>query len=128
MSVSAKLVGGGVLSTRVSGSPSAQTTATISGLSYLTVSSSPARVSSVTLYASAWAGSEGHYGQIVNIEGVTKNSKVDLQPTVEQLKIFHEKDIAFSTVNEGGIVVVHVIGDRPTNDYTMQVTITEVIV
>lgn len=84
-------------------------------------------LSSVTLLASAWAGSDSLYSQVVTIDGVTEYSKVDLLPSVEQLAIFHNKDVAFVTENENGVVTVYAIGDKPTNDYTMQVSITEVI-
>ena len=40
--------------------------------------------------------------------------------------IFHDKDLAFVTENEDGVVTVYSIGDKPTNDYTIQVSITEV--
>lgn len=86
-----------------------------------------ARTAHVTLLASAWEGSDGFFSQVVEVDGVTMFSQVDLKPSAEQLAIFHEKDIAFSTENEDGVVTVHVIGDRPTNDYTMQVSITEVV-
>ena len=56
-----------------------------------------------------------------------KYSKVDLLPSVEQLAIFHNKDVAFVTENEDGVVTVYAIGDKPTSDYTMQVSITEVV-
>ncbi len=85
-----------------------------------------ARISEVTLLASAWVGNESPYSQVVNVNGVTKNSQVDLTPSVEQLDIFHEKDLAFVTENEGGVVTVYAIGQKPQNDYTIQVTITEV--
>jgi hypothetical protein len=85
-----------------------------------------AKVASVTLLASAWDGSGKLYSQVVSIDGTTPYSKVDLQPSVEQLAIFHEKDIAFSTENEDGVITAYVIGDKPTNDYTIQATITEV--
>lgn len=84
--------------------------------------------SSVTLRASAWAGADDPYSQVVSIEGVTPNSKVDLLPSVEQLAIFHDKDIAFVTENEDGVVTVYAIGDKPTRDYTIEVCITEVVV
>jgi hypothetical protein len=87
-----------------------------------------AKVAYVNLLASAWVGTDGLYSQVVEIDGVTEFSQVDLKPSAEQLAIFHEKDIAFSTENEDGVVTVHVIGDRPTNDYKMQVSITEVVV
>jgi hypothetical protein len=47
---------------------------------------------------------------------------------VEQLAIFHNKDVAFVTENEDGVVTVYAIGDKPTQDYTIQVSITEVVV
>ena len=93
-----------------------------SGGSYATT-----RLTSVTLNASAWISEEDLlHSQVVAIDGVTEHSKVDLQPSVEQLAIFHEKDIAFVAENDGGNVTVFAIGDKPTNDYTIQATITEV--
>ena len=80
----------------------------------------------VTILADAWVGDESPYSQVVKIEGVTEYSQVDLKPSVEQLAIFHEKDLAFVTENEDGVVTVYAIGDKPTNDYTMQVSILEV--
>ena len=84
------------------------------------------RVSSVKLSASAWEGNSSPYSQVVNVEGVTENSKVDLNPTVEQQSIFKDKDITLVTENDDGEVTVYCIGQKPMNDYTMQVTITEV--
>lgn len=82
----------------------------------------------ITILASAWVGEHSPYSQVVEVAGVTDYSKVDLQPSVEQLAIFHEKDLAFVTENEDGVVTVYAIGDKPQNDYTMQATITEVVV
>lgn len=85
-----------------------------------------ARIGVVNLPASAWQGDDNLYSQVVSIEGVTENSQVDLTPDVQQLAVFYEKDLAFVTENEDGIVTVYAIGQKPTNDYTIQVTITEV--
>jgi hypothetical protein len=85
-----------------------------------------AKISSVELLSGSWVGSGNLYSQVVNISGVTENSQVDLTPSIEQLAIFYEKDIAFVTENDGGVVTVYVIGQKPQNDYTVQVTITEV--
>ena len=88
-----------------------------------------ARLSSVTLLASNWTtGAESLHSQVVTISGITEYSKVDLLPSVEQLAIFHNKDVAFVTENEDGVVTVYAIGDKPLLDYTMQVQITEVAV
>lgn len=81
----------------------------------------------ISLPSSSWDEiGDNQYSQIVNIDGVTEYSKVDLQPALEQLAIFHEKDVTFVTENDGGIITVYCIGQKPTNDYTMQATITEV--
>lgn len=87
---------------------------------------SQSRIGEVTLLASAWTGSGYLYSQVVKIVGVTAYSQVDLTPSVEQLAIFYEKDLAFVTENDSGVVTVYAIGQKPQNDYTMQVTITEV--
>lgn len=86
------------------------------------------RIGTVELLASAWVGDASPYSQVVTISGVTPYSKVELDPSVEQLVIFHDKDLAFTTENEDGVVTVYAIGDKPQNDYTMQVTIKEVSV
>ena len=62
----------------------------------------------------------------VNNAVITPNSKVDLQPSPEQLAIFHEKDLTFTAINRGGNVRVCVVGQQPTQEYTIQVTATEV--
>lgn len=87
-----------------------------------------AKVAYVTLLASAWTEKDGLYSQVVTVDGVTEYSQVDLKPSAEQLTLFHEKDLAFTTENEDGIVTVYAIGDKPTNDYTIQVSVTEVVV
>lgn len=72
-------------------------------------------------------GVENTYYQEIYIEGVTANSKIDLNPSVMQLAHFHEKDIAFVVENENGQVTVYCVGQMPTEAYTIQVTITEVL-
>ena len=89
---------------------------------------SKATIGEVTLLASEWEGSNSLYSQKVEVAGVTGNSQVDLTPSVEQLAIFYEKDLTFVTENDGGVVTVYAIGQKPANDYTIQVTITEVSV
>ena len=86
------------------------------------------RTATITLYASKWVSdSDKQYSQVVAIADVTSNSKIDLQPTPEQLSVFHQKDIAFVAENDDGVVTVYCIGQKPQNDYTIQVTITEVL-
>ena len=85
-----------------------------------------AKIGYITILASAWQGDNNLYSQVVNLNGVTKNTQVDLTPSIEQLAIFYNKDLAFVTENENGVVTVYAIGQKPQNDYTIQVTMTEV--
>ena len=85
-----------------------------------------AKISSVILLASGWVGDSSPYSQVVDIDGVTARSRVDLNPSVEQLGIFYNKDLTFVAVNNAGVVTVYAIGDKPANDYIIQATITEV--
>jgi hypothetical protein len=89
---------------------------------------STSRISYVTLESSKWKGSSSPYSQVVTISGTTPNSKIDINPTVEQLSIFHYKDLAFVVEDDKGKITVYCIGQKPENDYTMQVTITEVAI
>lgn len=87
-----------------------------------------ARIGEIQLLANGWVGEASPFSQVVEVAGATENSQVDLTPSVEQLAIFHQKDLAFVTENDGGVVTVYAIGQKPTADYTIQVTITEVAV
>lgn len=82
--------------------------------------------SSVTLLAAAWEGSGEAYSQVVKIPGVTAHTKVDLQPTFEQLTEFHYLTLGFVAENDDGTVTVYAIGDKPVGDHTIQITKTEV--
>ena len=86
-----------------------------------------ALIGEVTLLANKWVGDESPYSQVVEVVGATEHSQVDLTPSVEQLDTFYEKDLAFVTENDNGVITVYAIGDKPANDYTIQVTITEVV-
>ena len=99
-------------------------TLTINGTKFTVVT--PVPVTTVTLLANKWIGEDNLYSQVVSIPNVTPYTKVDLQPTPEQLAIFYEKDITFTTENDNGVVTVFVIGTKPLNNYTMQVTVVEV--
>lgn len=95
--------------------------------SLVTAPASSARIAYVNLPASKWTGSGNLYSQVVSIAGITENSQVNLAPSVEQLAVFYEKDLTFVTENDGGVVTVYVIGQKPQNDYTIQADIVEVI-
>ena len=99
-------------------------TLTVNGVTYEVVT--PVPVSSITLYESEWVGEDGAYYQVVELAGVTPYTKVDLQPSPEQVAIFRNKALGFVTENVDGVIRVHSIGAKPMNTYTIQVTMTEV--
>lgn len=70
------------------------------------------------------------YGQVVNVNNavITENSKVDLQINSEQMVVFYQKDLAFVTENDDGVVTVYCVGNIPENDYTVRAVVTEVLV
>lgn len=78
----------------------------------------------ITLQASDWKGEESPYYQVVTIPGVTERSKVDLQIDADLAELFHDKDLALVTENEDGVVTVFAIGDKPSQNYTVQAVIT----
>jgi hypothetical protein len=86
---------------------------------------------SVTIYANKWVqASDNRWYQVVEVSNatITSRSKVDLQPDSEQLAIFHQKDLAFVTENDEGVVSVYCVGQKPMNDYEIQAIVTEVAV
>lgn len=81
----------------------------------------------ITLSVQNWTNTNSPYSQIIAMNGVSATSKVDLQPTPEQLIYFQDQEISLVTLNDNGIVTVYAIGAKPTIDLTMQVIITEVV-
>ncbi len=108
-----------------------------SALPYMSVDSFILPTSaSVTIYPDKWEQTTDENGNVIdnryyqyvtiNNATITPNSKIDLQPRPEDLVIFHEKDLAFMAVNAGGQVRICVVGQKPTQQYTFQATVTEV--
>lgn len=68
------------------------------------------------------------YGQVVTVSNatITEYSKVDLQVSSEQLVLFSNMSLAFVAENDDGVITVYCVGEIPVDDYTLQVTVTEV--
>ena len=62
----------------------------------------------------------------VNNAIVTSNSKIDLQPSPEQLAVFAQNDVTFTAINAEGNVRVCVVGEKPMGTYIINATVTEV--
>lgn len=84
------------------------------------------KTSAVSLPASGWTEATNIYSQVVTVSGATVNSKIDIYPTPEQLIELQSAGIALVAVNEDGVVTVYALNNKPTSDYNMQVTLTEV--
>lgn len=84
------------------------------------------RVSTITLAAANWAGSVAPYSQVVEIDTVTTDTKVELNPTVSQVVKLQNDDIALMVENNGGIVTIYSFGGKPSESMVMQVTLQEV--
>ena len=84
------------------------------------------KISTIFLPASGWTEAANVYSQVVAVSGITVNSKVDICPTPEQLVELQVDGTVMMAVNEDGIVTVYALNNKPTSDYSMQVTLTEV--
>lgn len=93
------------------------------------VTQAVARQATITLYVNEWQQhADKRWYQTVEVVGttITAQDKVDLQPSPEQLSVFHKKDLAFVTENNNGVVSVYCVGQVPQDDCTMQVTVLSV--
>lgn len=84
------------------------------------------RIATITLAAASWAGSASPYSQVVEIATVTSATKIDLQPTVDQVVSLQNDDIALMAQNDNGVVTIYSFGGKPSSDMTMQVQLMEV--
>lgn len=84
------------------------------------------RIATITLQHVNWTGSGESYSQVVNINTVTTATKIDLQPTAQQIVSLQNAEISLMVENNGGVVTCYAIGNKPTVDYTMQVLLQEV--
>ena len=100
-------------------------TLTLNGVTYRVESPVPA-TTTITLKAADWLGDASPYSQVVPLADVTSMTKVDLQPTIDQLHMLHAHPVGFCAVNEDGVVTVYAVGHKPIEDFTFQVTMTEV--
>ena len=80
----------------------------------------------VSLPVANWVGDTSPYSQVVEIADITEKSKVDLQPTVEQLRMLQGYEISLIAVNDNGVITVYALNYKPTVDLEMQALITEV--
>lgn len=84
------------------------------------------RLTTITLLADSWTGDSLLYYQTTSVSGVNVNSKLDLQPTPEQILEFNDAEISLMATNTNGVVTVYSFNGKPVDDIEMQVLITDV--
>ena len=83
----------------------------------------------ITIYTSAdkWKGGTSPFTQVVEVDGININTKVDLQLSAQQLDDLSDQTITFVAENDSGVVTVYAIGDKPESDCEFQATLNEVV-
>ena len=84
------------------------------------------RLVEIILPVDQWKGATSPYSQVVEVEGITIRSKVDLLPSALQLEALRDQRIAFTAENNDGVVTVYAVGDKPEEDLIFQAAVTEV--
>ena len=87
---------------------------------------SSVKVTTITAPAADWKGAISPYSQVVNA-AVSKNSQVDLKLSPEQLEALRDREMAFTACNEGGVVTIYALGDKPETDMEFQAALIEVL-
>lgn len=84
------------------------------------------KLTTINIPASGWEGADGNYSQVLNINGVNANSKLDLLPSPSQFNSLQNEGVALTISNNNGVVTIFAISGKPTSDYDMQLLITDV--
>jgi hypothetical protein len=84
------------------------------------------KLTSVIMLAENWVGDSNPWSQVVSVNGVNVNSKLDLQPNPTQIVALQDAEISLMLTNNQGIVTAWAIGNKPAEDYEISVLITEV--
>ena len=86
-------------------------------------------VKAVTLSGSGWTSANDyqHY-QKINIDGVTKNTRIEIQPTTPGLlELLYVASLGLYVENNEGEVMVYAVGTSPAGtDLSVQLSLTEV--
>ena len=97
-------------------------------LSDVSGGASAPKLTTITMFANAWEGDSAPYSQMVECNGVNVNSKLDLQPTPNQIVELQDAEISLMAANNNGVVTVYAFNGKPESDMVMNVLITEVTI
>jgi hypothetical protein len=90
---------------------------------------SEAKLSVFTAPAANWKGAASPYSQVVELEDISINTRVDIYLSADQIQQLHDADksISFTAENEDGVVTIFAVGSKPEFDLEFQVVLMEVI-
>ena len=82
------------------------------------------KLTEIILPAANWIGDGNPWCQAVECDGLTTNSKPDLQPNPGQIVELQEAEISLMATNESGVAKVYAFNNKPQNDIVMQMCLT----
>ena len=90
---------------------------------------SAAKLAMISAPAANWKGGTSPFSQVVEVDGISVNSMVYIQLSIDQIEQLRKenKDFAFTAENEDGVVTLYAIGSMPSTDLEFQATISEVV-
>lgn len=82
----------------------------------------------ITVVAASWVKSEngGYFTQSVAVPNATVNSRIDLDPSPEQIIQLINESVSMFISNENGAIKAYALGSAPSTDMTFKIRISEV--
>lgn len=84
------------------------------------------KLTTVTIPVSGWNQSASYYSQVIVVNGVNVNSRLEMLPTPSQISSLQEAEISLTITNNNGVVTVYSFYGKPSSDLEMQILITDV--
>lgn len=83
------------------------------------------KMKGIVIPLSAWDG-DGPYTQTLEIDGITSNSKIDMQADASTIAELVKGEFSVTIKNDNGTVTAYAVGKKPEFDISLQIVITEV--
>lgn len=82
----------------------------------------------ITVVADSWVESENgeYFTQSVAVPNATVNSRIDLDPSPEQIIQLINESVSMFISNENGAIKAYALGSAPSTDMTFKIRISEV--
>ena len=84
------------------------------------------KLTTVSIPASGWSGITSPYSQVITVNGVNVNSRLELLPTPAQISELQEAEISLTVTNNNGTVTLYSFYGKPESNMEMQILITDV--